>query len=493
MNPDATGPDRRVPEGEHPRHTVLGVLKSSKKTGQIWIFGKTGEKTMRQTYDLKTFFRYVIPSVLSFALSGVYAIIDGLFVGNSIGDAGLSAINIAYPIVAVIQAAGTGIGMGGAICYAISKAEKREEAAREFSAGSMWVLTIASVLLTVLFFFFNGTILRALGASGELLTLGREYITAIALGAALQVLGTGSVPFIRNQGGSFYAMVCMIAGFLTNIFLDYLFVWVLELGTAGAAWATVIGQGATLLIALVYLLRKGQFTLRIPLAKLGEAAVSIIKTGIAPFGLAMSPNISLVIINRFSASYGGERAVATYACISYVICIIYLILQGVGDGCQPLISRYYGERDRIKLLAVRRSAYGAALLLSAAGCAILYLARGGLGALFGSSGAVNAEIAKVMPVFLAPVPFVAVLRITTASFYAAEKSGLSYLLTFMESLLMLVFMLILPPLFGGQIMVWWSTVFAQVLSAVLAWMLKRRVDRSEALLYRPVPGGGLER
>ena len=79
---------------------------------------------MKQTRDVITFFHYVIPSVLSFALSGVYTIVDGFFVGNSIGDLGLSAVNIAYPIVAVIQALGTGIGMGGAIYYSIYKAKK---------------------------------------------------------------------------------------------------------------------------------------------------------------------------------------------------------------------------------------------------------------------------------------------------------------------------------------------------------------------------------
>ncbi len=82
---------------------------------------------MKQKTDIKTFFRYVIPSVLSFALSGVYAIVDGFFVGNSMGDAGLSAVNIAYPLVAVIQALGTGIGMGGAIYYSIYRAEKRKQ------------------------------------------------------------------------------------------------------------------------------------------------------------------------------------------------------------------------------------------------------------------------------------------------------------------------------------------------------------------------------
>ena len=434
---------------------------------------------MRQTHDIRTFFQYVIPSVLSFALSGVYTIVDGFFVGNSIGDLGLSAVNIAYPVVAVIQALGTGIGMGGAIYYSIYKAEKKEAQAREFTAGALWVLMIASILLTISVFFLNGTLLGLLGANGALLALGEEYIAVIALGSALQVIGTGLVPFIRNQGGSFYAMVSMIAGFVTNIILDYLFVWVLEQGVSGAAWATVIGQGVTMLIALVYLLRKRQFTLNIPFARFGETAASIIKIGIAPFGLAMSPNISLIIINRFSMSYGGEPAIATYACIAYVICIIYLILQGVGDGSQPLLSKHYGEKNFERLINTRKMAYGFAMFLSLIGCIIMYLTKGKLGALFGASDSVNTEIAKIMPVFLVSVPFVAILRITTASFYATEKSVFSYVLTFIEPLFMLLLMLILPPLFGGQIMIWWSTVFARILSALLAVILKKHVDKKD--------------
>lgn len=309
--------------------------------------------------------------------------------------------------------------------------------------------------------------------------MGKEYIAVIALGASMQVIGTGLVPFIRNHGGSFYAMVSMIAGFVTNIILDYLFVWVLKQGVSGAAWATVIGQGITMLIVLAFLLRKKQFTLNIPFFKFGKVSASILKIGIAPFGLTMSPNISLIIINRFSVVYGGELAVATYACIAYAICIVYLILQGVGDGSQPLLSQHYGEKNFDKLKSTRTLAYGFALFLSVIGCIIMFLTRESLGVLFGASKEVNTEIAKIMPVFLVSVPFVAVLRIATASFYATEKSMFSYVLTFIEPLFMLVLMLILPPLFGGQIMIWWSTVLARILSALLAVKTKNHVDKKE--------------
>lgn len=427
--------------------------------------------------EMKTFLKYVIPSVLSFALSGVYAIVDGFFVGHSIGDAGLSAINIAYPVSAFLQAAGTGIGMGGAVYYSISRAEKKEKRSKEFLSATLWLLILMSVLLTVFAFLLNRPILQLLGAEGSLLSLGMEYNAVIALGAGLQILSTGLVPFIRNHGGPLYAMISMVAGFITNIILDYLFVWVQGRGMTGAALATILGQGVTLLFSLVYFLSEKLFSLRISLRRVLSLTAPVIKVGLSPFGLTMTPNISLIIINWFCVIYGGDQAVAVYACIAYIICIVYLIFQGVGDGSQPVISRYYGEDQTGRLRSIRRLAYGFAILLALISCVILFAARDLIGVLFGSSPEVNLAIARIMPVFLVSVPFVAVTRVTTASFYATEESVLSYILTYIEPVLMLVLMLILPPLFGGQIMVWWSTVIARIIAAALALILKRAADR----------------
>lgn len=284
----------------------------------------------------------------------------------------------------------------------------------------------------------------------------------------MQIFGTGLVPFIRNLGGSSFAMISMVSGFATNIVFDYLFVWVWEQGMTGAALATVLGQGLTMLFALAYLFRKGRFTMKIHLDQVLPATSSVVRVGLAPFGLAMSPNISLMIINRFSASYGGESAIAVYACIAYMISIISLILQGIGDGSQPLISRFYGEDNHRQLRSTQGLAYGFSLLLAFASCLILYVSRSQIGILFGTSVEVNQEVSAILPIFLVSVPFVAISRITTSGFYASQRVVLFYLLIFIEPVLMLVFMLILPPLFGGQIMIWWCTVFARILCAVLA-------------------------
>ena len=422
----------------------------------------------------KEFFKFVIPSVIAFALSGIYAIVDGFFVGNTIGDAGLSAINMAYPVVAVIQAVGTGIGMGGAVYYSINKAENKEKKAGEFAAASWWLLLALSILLTVLIYSFATPLLTALGMQKEILSYGVEYIRIIALGSVLQVLGTGLVPLMRNYGGSFMAMVAMIGGFVTNILLDFLFVWVQGYGMKGAALATILGQGVTALIAVGYSVYRKCFFMKVSTDHMVSIVSSIFKVGLAPFGLALTPNISLVIINRFSVQYGGEKAIATYACIGYIICIIYLVLQGVGDGSQPLMSRYYGEKREDDLKGIRKMAYAFAIFLALVGCVLMFAGRWHIGELFGASTEVNINTGKIIPIFLISVPFVAVTRVSTACFYATEKSILSYILTFIEPVLMLVFMLILPRLFGGQIMIWWSTVIARIVAAVLAMSLIKK-------------------
>ncbi len=424
------------------------------------------------------FFKFVIPSIIAFALSGIYAIVDGFFVGNTIGDAGLSAINMAYPVVAVIQAVGTGIGMGGAVYYSINKAENKDKRAGEFVAASWWLLLFFSLLLTVVLYCSAKPVLAALGMKNEILSYGTEYIKIIALGAVLQVLGTGLIPLMRNYGGSFMAMVAMIGGFVTNIVLDFILVWVQGYGMKGAALATIIGQGVTAIIATGYSLYKKCFFIRVSRDHAASIAGHIFKVGLAPFGLALTPNISLVIINRFSVQYGGEKAIATYACIGYIICIIYLVLQGVGDGSQPLMSRYYGEKRENELKEIRRLAYLFAIFLAVVGCILMFIGRWKIGVLFGASEDVSINTGRIIPIFLISVPFVAITRVSTAAFYATEKSTLSYILTFIEPLLMLLLMLILPPLFGGQIMIWWSTVIARIVSAVLAlYFIKKQNNK----------------
>lgn len=426
-------------------------------------------------YRIKIFVSYVIPSVLAFALMGVYTIVDGFFIGNSVGDIGLSTINIVFPVASLLQALGTGIGMGGAILYAIAMASGQTEKAKDILRSTILLLLLVSIAVMAGLSAFLQQILRLLGAADAMLTMGTDYLRVIILGAAFQILGTGVVPLIRNNNGSAYAMVSMIAGFITNIVLDYLFIWVFGQGMMGAALATITGQAITAILGIIFLVTKKLPFIGLPKMNFGEIALKITKIGIAPFGLTISPIISVVFLNRASIANGGASAVACYACISYATSIVYMLLQGVGDGTQPLMSQEYGKNRIGELHKYRFYAYVTAFAVGAACMAILFVLRYQTGNIFGASATVTADVAKTIPVFLCGIPFLAVARVTSSSLYATEKSILSYILVYAEPILMIGLLFVLPA-FYGQDGVWWSMPLAQVMTAGIAVFLKIKAD-----------------
>lgn len=303
-----------------------------------------------------------------------------------------------------------------------------------------------------------------------------EYVRVIALGAVFQMLATGFVPFIRNMGGATFAMVAMILGFVSNIILDYAFVWKLPWGMAGAAWATIIGQAVTMLATVLFFVRRKRRIGVVPLSELPPLWGAVLKVSLSPFGLTYSSTITLLLMNHFLLTYGNEQSVAIYSCISYITAIIYLLLQGVGDGCQPFISLYYGEGKDTGVRQTRRTAYFTAFVISAVCAAAVFLTRTKIGLLFGASESANAGVGRYLPFFLATVLLLSFVRITTSYFYATEKAALSYLLVYAEPVCTLVFLLTLPlalKLNG----VWMAIPAAQVCAFVIALVAKCRVDR----------------
>lgn len=427
--------------------------------------------------DTKTFFSYVIPSVLAFALSGVYTIVDGFFIGQSLGDPGMTAITLAYPVAALVGAVGTGIGLAGGIRYTILHAQGETQRRLECFSGTTLLLLLAGAVLTALLYGLTGPILRLLGVRGDTRTLCVQYARVIALGAVFQLMATGFVPFIRNMGGASVAMAAMILGFVTNIVLDYAFVWVLGRGMAGAALATVIGQAVTMAVAVVFFLVK-RCGFPLPAARdLGALWKNVLAVSLSPFGLTFSPTITMLLMNRFLLRYGDETAVAVYGCIGYIVSVIYLLLQGVGDGSQPLMSRCYGENDAAGTRHMRALACRSAAVLTVACMLGVFLARGQIGVLFGASAAANADVARYLPYFLAPLLFLAFVRITTSYFYATEKTAFSYILVYAEPVCTLLALLILPPLLRLT-GVWLAVPLAQVLTFAIACGLKARTDKA---------------
>ena len=416
----------------------------------------------------KEFFRYVIPSMLAFALSGLYGVVDGFFLGNAMGDAALAAINVAYPITAFVQALGTGIGMGGAVQYTIHKAQKKTEEAAKCFGVTLLMLVVSGCVMTPILLTLNIPMLKALGLQGELLNLGNEYITWIAIGTMFQILGTGLVPFMRNLGNAYISTVAMVIGAIFNITFDYLLIWVLQQGMKGAAIASVMGQVAAFVVSIGYVIWKKERIVikRIPLSLVKKIAL----VACSPFGLSFAPNITLILVNLNAVTYGGEFAVTCYAPISYITYTVMLLLQGISDGCQPLVSLFYGkgeEKDAKSIYKMSRNfsvVVGILFMI-----AVIWQGRWVVG-IFGSSPKVTEYVLEVLPIFLIGMAFSGLSRAAISYFYATEKNTRAYILIYGEAILLAILLLVIPKIVG-IIGTWISIMLSQILVALMSQFL----------------------
>lgn len=438
---------------------------------------------------VRAYTHYVVPASIAFTLACVYSIIDGVFVGNHVGDAGLAGVNIAWPLYAVVIATGTGIGMGGAVISSIRSGAGNHAGAQRAVGHTLLLLAAFAMPVTFALVAFPRELCALLGGRGETLEQAVHYLSIMAWAAPLQVIFTGSLPLIRNRNHVTYAMVASVASGLTKITFDYLFIVALGLGTMGAGAATAVAQTVAASFVVAFFLRPSE---RLALADFKpntELLRHTLKLGAAPFGLTLMPEVTVVVININAMAYGGETAVAAYAVIAYVAYAIQALIQGVGDGSQPLISKCQGAGQSRTALRVRNTNYVVAVAIGALGFSALCLLRQQIPQWFGASAAATEIAAFALPIVAFAYLLFGFTHVSMAFFYATDNAPSSSTLVYGEALLVMLFTTVLGAAFGLA-GVWCAIATAQITLCCIAATLLHRASVKAGIAPTHRPGRG---
>ncbi|WP_418719236.1 MATE family efflux transporter [Candidatus Allofournierella merdipullorum] len=421
------------------------------------------------------FWRYALPSMFSQLLNSCFIIVDGLFIGRNLGDAGLAAINVAWPIVALIQAVSLAVGTGGAVRLATALGKGDEDEALTARGNAVLLLAASAVALGVGLGLTYPYILPLIGANEELYPLAAAYIRVVCLLTVCQVFATGLLPLVRSAGRTLAAMTVTVGGLLGNIFLDWLFIQRFQWGLPGAALATGLSQGACALAALPLLLAHKGWPLRLgQFAPCKRMIKGILHYAVSPFGLSISTSAILLITNLRALRYGGTQGVAVYAVLSYVLGSIIPLISGVGDGLQPLVSYARGARDWQGLCHLRRKGLALAVAVAVISGVACFALRQVLPAVFGASPEAAAQGAAAMWTLTLACPFVAVVRFSCSYFCAVGEPLAGGILAYGEPLGAQPLFLFTLPLWLQLEGVWVAYPAAVMLTAAVAVVLTRR-------------------
>lgn len=299
---------------------------------------------------IRKFLNYVIPAVIGMLVTSLYIIVDGMFVGKGVGSNALAAVNIAFPPNLIATALTLTISVGGSTLVAMDLGSgKKQEAINKFNE-SILLLIISAIALFIAGVFFSKPMAYALGAPDSLIDDVYNYIKFCFLFSIPLVLSQGLNCFLRNDGAPKLAMCAMISGSLTNILLDYIFIFIFKWGVTGAAIATGLGELVSMTMAIIYFAR-GKGVLRFKRCRTSFKAIKdITMIGFPAFLTECTIAVVTMSFNMVILKRIGESGAAAYSIMNYITTVINMIILGIAQGMQPLLSFYHGakEDDKVK-------------------------------------------------------------------------------------------------------------------------------------------------
>lgn len=325
----------------------------------------------------KLVFSLAIPAISAQLINVLYNIVDRMYIGHieNVGDIALTGVGVTFPILMIIAAFSSFVGMGGAPLSSIKLGEGDKEGAEKILGNSVIMLLFFSVILTILFYIFKVPLLYLFGASDNSIVYANEYIKIYLMGTIFVQFSLGLNTFISAQGNAKIAMLSVLIGAVTNIILDPIFIFVFNMGVRGAAFATIISQALSAIWVLKFLLSdKSVIKIKRKYLKFNmKIALGIGALGISPFIMQSTESLVNIVLNSGLQKYGGDVYVGSMTIMTSVLQLIVVPINGFAQGVQPIISYNYGAGNKERVIKTFKILITSTTVLSVICCLMAVL------------------------------------------------------------------------------------------------------------------------
>lgn len=398
----------------------------------------------------KAFLKLAVPAVAAQMINILYNLVDKMFIGHIpvIGKEALAGVGVTTPVILAISAFAALVSMGGAPKASIFLGKGQTDLAEDVLGSCSWMLCILSAIITVLMLLFGRPVLLLFGASSSTIELAVSYMNIYTLGTIFTQLTLGLNAFITAQGKTMVSMRNVAIGAVCNIVLDALFINGFHLGVAGAAWATILSQGISAAFVISYLCSK-QSILKLKREKIHfqrNILLPCILLGTSPALMQLTENLVAISFNTSLQKYGGDMAVAAMSILNSVMQFVILLLPGLVQGAQPLLSYNLGAGNFKRV----RQTFRLLLIACVSGSFVIWLlcmiTPESVCRIFSNDESLIAYSAQSMRVYLAMLLIYGVQVACQYSFVALEQAPKAIFLTIWRKIILLIPLIFLLPL-----------------------------------------------
>lgn len=414
--------------------------------------------------------RMAVPAVIAQIVNLLYNIVDRIYIGHipEIGVPALTGVGLFTPVLMLLMAFSMFIGSGGAPLASIALGKRDNQRADRIAGVCFFGLIALSVLLTVGLLLFAPQLLRFFGASDTTLPYALEYGRIYISGTIVVMVTLGMNPFISGQGFAGTAMLTTVIGAAINIILDPLLIFTFHMGVRGAAIATVLSQTVSALWIILFLSGR-QTTIRLQRCHIRPdwpILSQCMALGVSSLIMMGTEALLSVIFNRSLSAYGGDMAVGAMTIITGVNAVIFMPLQGVTQGAQPIMSYNYGAHEYQRVKDVFRLALIVNIMYSLICWALVRFAAPAIAGIFTNDPALRKYAAWAMRIYFACI-FTLSFQVTCQQgFVALGQARIALLMAFLRKLVLLIpLILVLPRFLADQV---FAVFIAEPVSDVIA-------------------------
>lgn len=419
------------------------------------------------------FRKYAIPQLVGLLLNSVYLIVDGIFIGNRLGRDAMAAAAVAVPAVEILIALALAVSSGAGIIISHHLGCKDEKEGNRIFNLAVAVLGVMGLALCVLGNVFISPIAKLLGSTPEIHDKAVSYLWYILTFSPFLLFSFLLSGLARNDNRPKLAMTALIVGALSNILLDYVFMYPLNMGIAGAALATALGPVFSVLILLPHFLgKKGYLFFAKFKASLGSV-IKIFTLGFPAFIMEFGIGIVTFIYNFFIIRYGyGEAGLAAYLIIGYIALIILTLFLGAAQGLQPLFSYYDGAGEVQRSHSLLRYSRRMLLGMGVAAYGIVVLFSRGFISIFAPSDLELINFTyEIAITYFCGFLFAGYNILMISYWQSVNRTKSALLISLMRSMIVLPLLMLVLPAFWGNDVIWLGHSIAEAVSAAAALLI----------------------
>ena len=406
----------------------------------------------------KLILKYSIPAIISMVVNALYNLADQIFIGWGIGELGIAATNVAFPLTTISVAVGLLFGVGGASNLSLFLGRGDKKDASIVVGNTITLLVITGLIIGAAAVIFIDPMLRLFGTTDNVMTYAAPYTLIIGLGLPLMIFSIGVSQLIRADGSPTYAMICVFSGAIFNIIFDPIFLFVLDMGIEGIALATVLGQLLSSILAAVYVIKKFKnVNLTRPDFKLTGSIIRLVAgLGAAACVNQLAMTVVQIVTNNTltyygeSSVYGSDIPLAAVGAVSKIAMLFMAIILGTAQGCQPITGFNYGAQNYMRVKKTYLTGAIGVTVYSTIAFICFQLFAPQIVSIFGSSNPMYLEFAaRYMRIAMMFAFAIGIQAFTSNFFTAIGKPILGLIMTMTRQIIFLVpLMLILPMFFG---------------------------------------------